>query len=82
MTKAREFRRFAHGVIQNYRALAAWVRRRRGRGRISPIKALGRRKKIDAKARVVLEVCELVPDLLKAQRALTDAIAEMQNVER
>jgi hypothetical protein len=69
----REFRRFARGVLQNYRALAGWVSRRSG---ISPTKALKRRKKIDEKARAIIEVSRLASKLPALQQELNDLIEE------
>lgn len=69
----REFRHFAKATVQNYRALAGWVSRRGG---ISPTKALERRKKIDAKARALVDVARLASELPALQQELNNLIEE------
>jgi hypothetical protein len=81
MTTAGEFLKFARSTVWSYRALASWVRRR-GRKGISVAKALPRRKRLDAKARVVLQIRDLRDELLAAQRELSDALVQRKQVGR
>jgi hypothetical protein len=74
MTTA-QFLKFARGTVRSYRALANWVRRN-GRKGISPVKAEVRRKRLDVKARAVLQVADLRRELLEVQQGLTLAIAK------
>jgi hypothetical protein len=78
MLVAKQFLKFARGTVWSCRALAGWVRRTGPKG-ISPVKAEVRRKKLDAKARVILQVADLIPELLSAQEELSQAIAKRRS---
>jgi hypothetical protein len=85
MTTGGELLRFANGVLQNYRALADWVRptaRSLRRGWISLDEAWLLRKSLDTKARALVEVTRLLPELLAAQRELDKAFEERHKRDR
>lgn len=68
----REFKKFAEGTLWNYQALTAWLRR----GGIKPATAARRRRKIDLKARAIMEVSRLASQLPGLQQELNNLIED------